>query len=226
MICTPKVVCYNMIWFTSDLHFGHYNIITFCDRPFREEWGEEPSGRMYLAVDSVVSMNEAMVEQWNSQVAPTDDVYVIGDVAMGKIEDSFRYIARLNGRKFLTPGNHDRIFSGNPKADAWRDRYGAHFVITPEWWQWAYRQPPVNVCHFPYAPAGDYDGRYADLHRPDDGNWLIHGHTHGTWRQRGRQIDVGIDAWGGRLVSVDEINDLILAGPNDLEPISWRATTS
>ena len=46
------------IWFTSDHHFGHENIIKYCDRPF----------------NSVGHMNAAMIEAWNGAVAPGDTV--------------------------------------------------------------------------------------------------------------------------------------------------------
>jgi calcineurin-like phosphoesterase family protein len=79
------------LWFTADPHFGHANIITFCNRPFAD----------------VTEMNEALVARWNSRVSDGDMVVVVGDVMMGLVEDAAPYLARLNGRKLLVIGNHD-----------------------------------------------------------------------------------------------------------------------
>jgi len=80
------------IYFTSDNHFYHKNIIQYCNRPF----------------ESVEDMNEKMVKRWNSVVKPNDTVYDLGDFAMGsgakEIEIIFK---RLNGKKILIKGNHD-----------------------------------------------------------------------------------------------------------------------
>jgi calcineurin-like phosphoesterase family protein len=54
------------IFFTSDHHFGHENIIRYCNRPFT----------------SVQQMNEIMILRWNGAVLPEDEVYYLGDFAM------------------------------------------------------------------------------------------------------------------------------------------------
>lgn len=81
-----------MIWFTSDTHFGHKNIIRHCKRPF----------------DSVEEMNEALIDNWNSVVKPNDEVYHLGDFAFHSKEAEVRqYFDRLNGRISILFGNHD-----------------------------------------------------------------------------------------------------------------------
>lgn len=79
------------IWFTSDTHFFHKNIIEYSKRPY----------------DSVEEMNEKLILNWNSVVQPTDTVYHLGDFGFApkvKLESVFN---RLNGQKFLLRGNHD-----------------------------------------------------------------------------------------------------------------------
>lgn len=75
------------IWVTSDTHFGHANIIKYCDRPFKDEH----------------HMNEALVDNWNSAVKPGDIVYHLGDVYFRDPS----VLDRLTGQKCLILGNHD-----------------------------------------------------------------------------------------------------------------------
>lgn len=77
------------VWLISDTHFGHANIIKYCDRPFA----------------SVEDMDEALVENWNSVVKQGDKVYHLGDVTM--TSKALDIMPRLNGRKCLIKGNHD-----------------------------------------------------------------------------------------------------------------------
>ena len=81
-----------MIYFTSDLHFDHANIIKLCNRPF----------------NSVQEMNESIIYNWNNKVNFSDMVYILGDITMNKDPEVARkYIERLNGSKVLIQGNHD-----------------------------------------------------------------------------------------------------------------------
>ena len=50
----------------------------------------------------------------------------------------------------------------------------------------------------------------------------LHGHVHEKWRQRGRMINVGVDAWGGYPVTDTHLATLITAGENDLRPLPWN----
>lgn len=95
------------IWVISDTHWGHENIIKFCNRPF----------------SNLTEMNEAMVENWNRVVKPQDKVYHLGDVYFGKRGQG--YLKRLNGHKRLVIGNHDEgtdpeILDNFDKISAWR----------------------------------------------------------------------------------------------------------
>ncbi len=200
-------------WFTADPHFGHRKIIEYCDRPFGD----------------VDEMNEALVANWNAVVGDSDEVWVLGDVALGVPADMLAaHVERLRGVKILVPGNHDRCWTGHsrrkrgstPEA-ARRDYYQiggfARIVDSPGLFTIAGRK--VRAHHFPYRIHDEYELKFA-AHRPDDdGKWLIHGHNHQQWRQRGRQINVGVDAWDFRPVHEDVIAALIEAGPADLEPL-------
>jgi calcineurin-like phosphoesterase family protein len=75
-----------MLYFTSDHHFWHANIIRYCNRPFA----------------TIEEMNESMIMAWNEVVSPNDDVYYLGDfsLALRSIE---LYTTRLNGTKYFMP---------------------------------------------------------------------------------------------------------------------------
>ena len=86
-----------MIYFTADQHFGHTNIIRYCNRPFRDK----------------NHMDEMLIKNWNDVVLPNDTVYVLGDFTLGS--DAQRYIDRLMGNKKFLAGSHDKNWFG--KAD-------------------------------------------------------------------------------------------------------------
>lgn len=81
-----------MIYYTSDTHFNHANIIRYCNRPFK----------------SVNGMNHEMIKRWNEVVNPEDTVFHLGDFAMGMYSVWPNFCQALNGRKILILGNHDR----------------------------------------------------------------------------------------------------------------------
>lgn len=88
------------IWIISDTHFCHKNIIDYCDRPFKD----------------VEEMNEALISNWNSVVKEKHLVYVLGDFALGTPTEISNILSRLNGKKYLILGNHDR----HKSVDWWR----------------------------------------------------------------------------------------------------------
>ena len=88
---TFQYVSGERIWFTSDTHFNHDNIIRFCNRPFRD----------------VNHMNEMLIQNWNERVQPDDIVFHLGDFAWGGSEVWNNVLQRLNGHIHLIVGNHD-----------------------------------------------------------------------------------------------------------------------
>jgi calcineurin-like phosphoesterase family protein len=79
------------IFFTSDPHYNHANIIKYCNRPF----------------NGVHEMNEELIKRYNEKVRPEDHVYILGDFGMYNHE---KFARRLNGQKHLIFGNHDAKF--------------------------------------------------------------------------------------------------------------------
>lgn len=81
----------NNVFFTSDTHFNHANIISYCQRPFR----------------SVDEMNETIIRNWNNTVSNDDVVFHLGDFCLGGSVEWSKLLDRLNGRIYLILGNHD-----------------------------------------------------------------------------------------------------------------------
>jgi calcineurin-like phosphoesterase family protein len=170
-------------------------------------------------------MNEDLVVRWNSRVERGDTVYILGDLAMGKLAESLEYVDRLNGTKFLIPGNHDRMFHGNDtkKANA-SQRYvdaGIHAILAESINLHISPTLDVIATHFPYEGDRSEEDRYADHRLPDRGDYLLHGHTHGLWRRNGRMIDVGVDAWAGYPVLFDDVAGLFMSDDADAKPLEW-----
>ena len=93
------------IWLASDPHLGHNKDFMFGPRGF----------------ESIEEHNKAIVENWNSVVYPDDEVYVLGDLTLGDVEEGMRLIAKLNGHLHIIRGNHD--------TDTKVERYKAIFEI-------------------------------------------------------------------------------------------------
>jgi calcineurin-like phosphoesterase family protein len=159
-------------------------------------------------------MNEALIDIWNSVVSDDDEVWILGDLCMGKLDENLKLAKRLNGHKILVAGNHDRFspaYHGNmtaEKRESWRHRYADEAGIS-ECYTGTISTTvegfgPVDMCHFPYLEVADHVDDRESLYDPfrpvDNGRPLLHGHVHGAYgAQTGpKSIDVGIDVpdWG------------------------------
>ncbi len=129
-------------FYIADLHFGHPNIITFL----RED------GTPERPFQSLEEMEEAIIQNWNGVVQPTDKVYVLGDVVIKR--KALTLLNRLNGTKSLVRGNHD-VYKIK--------EYEMYFKTVH-----TYRvMPGMILSHIPIHPSSV--GRYGVN---------VHGHTH------------------------------------------------
>ena len=166
-------------FFTSDLHFGHRNVIKYVPRPF----------------SSVEEMDATMIERWNALVAPGDDVYIVGDFALCRPARAVEIAHALNGNKFLVRGNHDKRVEGAlHKCFAWvKDVYTAK---VPD------ADAPGGVQRivlYHYAMRV-WDGSHY-------GAWSLYGHSHGNLADDPNSLsfDIGVDCWDYRPVSYAEV---------------------
>lgn len=193
-----------MIYFTSDLHFWHSNVIKYCNRPF----------------SSTEEMNEMLIKYWNDTVGPEDTVYCLGDfsLAFAPVE---LYSSRLNGIKYLVPGNHDFCHSYHKKArnvegrEKWKQKYVDHgWIVLPEQTNIEISGATVDMCHHPYnfiQTHTIHDDKYDKWRPKDEGRWLICGHVHEKWKIADRMINVGVDVWDFKPVAITEIEKIICA---------------
>lgn len=89
---TIKIEEGSEVFFTSDLHFRHGNIIKYCKRPF----------------ETVQDQTEKLIENWNKTVPDTATVFILGDFAFATKNQWRGFLNRMTGKKYLILGNHDR----------------------------------------------------------------------------------------------------------------------
>ena len=163
------------VFFTSDTHFRHKNIIKYDGRP-------------YASSDE---MTEALIKNWNLRIQPSDTVYHLGDVGVGRPEVLREILNRLNGKIFLIKGNHD----DSATKPACKDRF--------EWikdYHVAAFNGGVRIILFHYAL------RVWDCCH--HGSWHLYGHSHGRLPpEEGRLcLDIGVNSWNYFPLSLDEVN--------------------
>jgi calcineurin-like phosphoesterase family protein len=101
------------IFLIGDCHFGHRNIIKYCNRPFKD----------------VEAMTEGLIKNWNSVVGKNDIVYVVGDFALCGKQKIIEIGQRLNGRKRLVLGNHDQASIETYRAAGFEFVYNHPIII-------------------------------------------------------------------------------------------------
>lgn len=163
-------------WITSDLHFGHANIMKFC-----------PVTR--YGFTDVSDMREKMIAEWNKDVKPEDEVFILGDFAFLPAKDAVEILRRLNGTKILIEGNHDRKLLNDPSFR--REFKEVHQYLR-------YNHDGQIICMFHY-PIAEFD----QMHR---GAIHFHGHLHGnpSGLEEYRVRDMGFDATGKVVTSLED----------------------
>lgn len=165
-----------MIYYTSDLHGFHENIIRICNRP-------------YVTVED---MNADIVAKWNAKVKPEDDVYILGDMFFKytDIQQVKDILNTLNGKKHLIKGNHDKFL----KQLRWQD-YFEEVVY--------YKEINDNgrmVCLFHY-PIEEWNGYYRNSYMLYG---HVHGNMDNI-KHHPRKFNVGVDVNDFEPKTLDEL---------------------
>lgn len=170
------------IFFTSDTHFGHKNAINFCKRPFA----------------SVEEMDQRLIDNWNSIVGPTDDVYHLGDFCFNGAQRWWELIGALHGRIHLILGNHDLKYIDK----------GILYMFCEVSYQKVlyFNNRMIYLNHVPFLCYGG----------DERGNIQLYGHVHSGPNSTSRdlprletcyktQYDVGVDNNDYKPISLTEI---------------------
>ena len=172
------------IWFTSDSHFDHENILTF----------ESQGKLMRPEFKNVEEMNECMTDLWNETVQDGDHVWHLGDFGFGSEEITRKRWNRLKGRKKFILGNHD-------DAALMLDIVGKRNFFF--WKRFKEYENPFIASHVPLHRftllAGD----------PFENRQLknVFGHIHGHNAPEGGYLNVCVEKTGYRPIHIDEVQE-------------------
>lgn len=175
-----------MLFFISDSHFGHENIIKFCNRPY----------------SSAEEMDNAIVKNINDTVGEQDELWWLGDFGMKPsykqgitTQDAVLYymnqVKCTNNHYIL--GNHDKQF-GEKARRCFKSVQDSKLL--------RYENQEMYLLHYPVL---DWVG----AHR---GTWMLHGHCHNTLKypkmlQDKKILDVGVDSCYYRPISFIELQE-------------------
>ncbi len=165
---------------TSDLHLFHNREFIYKPRGF----------------NSVEEMNEKYINEWNTRVTDNDDIYILGDWALGSdLEKIVGTIMSLPGQKHLVIGNHDT----NSKVELYRE-LGIDVAYT---FKLETKKYSYLLTHYPTITANL---------ESDPNNCVInlHGHIHTKERfyeDRPYMINVSVDA-NDHILTLPEIEDM------------------
>lgn len=175
------------IWLTSDTHFGHTNIIKYCQRPFAH----------------TDEMDEALITAWNERVRDDDVVWHLGDFTLKSRGFARRIVSRLRGQIHVLglPWHHDSGWV--PKtfgpSDTLFSASGHPVVIAPPI---VVLKQPINgertILTLSHYPLAEWEQRWR-------GGWHLHGHSHGTHDGDGPRIDVGVDCFDYAPVALEAL---------------------
>jgi calcineurin-like phosphoesterase family protein len=187
-----------MWYFTADTHFGHANIIKYCQRPFA----------------SAGEMNQVLINNINERVQPEDTLFHLGDWSFGrdkKTNDAQVYLEQIRCKKvIIIPGNHDpHHANGLPKKEFAELFAGCYPFLRLKLTEWV--DEPTEIFLFHYACRVWIKSHH--------GTWHLYGHSHGTLPDlaASRSLDIGVDCHNFRPLNVPEIAELM--AKKKFEPI-------
>jgi calcineurin-like phosphoesterase family protein len=125
----PYAIILVMVYFTSDHHFGHRNILGYCHREFAD----------------IGEHDRALIEEWNAVVKPGDDIYHLGDFTLMGKSDAERILYQLKGNIHVlcTPWHHDRQWLAKKPELENVDYLDSVQVLSLEGYT-------IVLCHYPF----------------------------------------------------------------------------
>jgi len=176
------------IFFTSDNHFLHKNIIKYCDRPF----------------NNVEDMNEHLIAKWNLIVGDDDLIFCLGDFSLGTPQDTLAILNRLNGYKVLIKGNHEKsTLKKHSTKDMFEGGIYDLLEIKVNDDEVSNDFQDIILCHYTMLT----------FNKSYRGAWQLFGHVHGNLdgdpRVSPNQIDVGVDSHMFEPISYQKVKEII-----------------
>lgn len=178
------------VWFTSDTHFSHNNIIRYCERPFT----------------NIQEMNEKLIHNWNSVVNENDIVFHLGDFGFDSIENLRNIRNKLNGTIYLIRGNHDWKTINKHNENIF-DGVFQQLIIQVD-------GQKIYLNHYPFLcySGSTKEGKMSV--------WQLFGHVHSKKGMNGMdkdrlgvlyptQYDVGVDNNEYKPISFNEVKQII-----------------
>lgn len=190
------------IFFTSDWHVGHENVIRFDQRPFR----------------NTLHMHEVLINNYNSSVSKDGLCYFLGDCGLCKSEILGEVLSRLNGTKVCILGNHDKGESAMYKLGFDVVLYGAKLVIAGHTVTLShcpltglYREDVIGMKGAVLGENWHGESRLGWYSFQNLDQFHLHGHTHKKPEDRTllKQFDVGVRANNYRPISISTIESWI-----------------
>lgn len=151
------------IWFTSDTHFGHKNIVRGCS-----EWKNKTSCRPF---DTLKDHDNTIIDNINKYVKRNDILYHLGDFSMGGKENVWKYRDMINCNNIhLCTGNHDIHIIKNSSIMS-RDKKAKELFSTVQ--PIIYKKigkTNIVMCHYAFRT---WD-------KGNHGSFQLHGHSHNS----------------------------------------------
>jgi calcineurin-like phosphoesterase family protein len=164
--------------------------------------------------DSVEDMDECLIERWNRYVDKRDTVWHLGDVGMGSMTRTLTLVSsRLKGTKHLIVGNHDKVWHGNRNAHQHFPEFMESFQSVSSHGRRKILGRQVLLSHLPYVGDHITPDRFEQWRLPNLGLPLLHGHVHTEWQKLGNMLNVGVDRWEFRPVSLGEVAEWVATLP-------------
>ena len=196
------------IWFTSDLHLGHKNILKHQVNRIAQ---------MHLKDENDIEGHDKyIINMWNEKVQPNDEVYVLGDMTMGSQQTALHYIDKLKSKGckiHLLVGNHDKSIRNMV------NKFDSINLIKREIFKkndfpFLSNDFEVIMSHYPFK---SWEGKCR-------GSMQIYGHVHDNalWIDESEDLtfNVGLDnpICNCQLISLEELYGIYLKKLNGLNP--------
>ncbi len=189
-----------VIYFTSDLHFSHTNIIKHF--------------LIFRFFNNADEMDEFLIKLWNKRVKSDDIVYDLGDFSFSMDYDRiFSILDRLNGKHKLILGNHDSLISTHKNellrakkqdGNTFLDEICEYKELELSWGGEKYL---FILFHYPIA----------EWNKGEDASIHLYGHLHDKIANlQGKALNVGYDLHG-KILSIDEILEFL----QDIKPFAY-----